>query len=526
MTRATSILIAALGGQGGGVLAEWLVDAAARAGYPAQSTSIPGVAQRTGATTYYVEIYPQPVAVLQGRIPVLGLYPVPGGVDLLVASELLEAVRMVQVGMVSPEQTMLVTSTSRTLTTTEKLALADGRVDSEKLLAVARAQSRCLVAFDMEAAAQDAGTIVSAVMAGAIAGSGLLPFAADAVEAVIRESGLSVEASLRGFGRGLAAATGAESTRPVAATAPVAIRRDAGAPSAAAFPAQTRDVIELGVARVFEFQDRAYAELYLRRLQRVLAAEQAADPPGAHGHALTREAARFLALWMTFDDIIRVAALKSRASRFARVRGEVAARPGDIVRIVDYFKPGVPEFAGILPPALARRLIAWDKRRQMRGRLPLAFPLHLRADSVTGFLALRVLAGLKVLRRSGARYAQEQALIERWLGAMESAARIDWPTAYELALCGRLIKGYGATNERGKRNLVHIVDQLATGAVCADSAARAEAIRRAREAALADDAGKALDAMLVALGAPPRPPVVKPIVLTRRRPAHERARAS
>jgi indolepyruvate ferredoxin oxidoreductase, beta subunit len=55
-----------LGGEGGGVLSQWLVEAARIAGYPAQSTSIPGVAQRTGATTYYVEVFPQPLADLGG----------------------------------------------------------------------------------------------------------------------------------------------------------------------------------------------------------------------------------------------------------------------------------------------------------------------------------------------------------------------------------------------------------------------------------------------------------------------------
>jgi len=58
MTQAVSILLCALGGEGGGVLADWLVDVARIADYPAQATSIPGVAQRTGATTYYLEIYP------------------------------------------------------------------------------------------------------------------------------------------------------------------------------------------------------------------------------------------------------------------------------------------------------------------------------------------------------------------------------------------------------------------------------------------------------------------------------------
>ena len=66
-----TVLVTALGGEGGGVLAEWLVATAVRSGHAAQSTSIPGVAQRTGATTYYVEIFPQPAAALGGRETIL-----------------------------------------------------------------------------------------------------------------------------------------------------------------------------------------------------------------------------------------------------------------------------------------------------------------------------------------------------------------------------------------------------------------------------------------------------------------------
>ena len=49
--RPVNVLICALGGEGGGVLAEWLYAAAVRAGHAAQATSIPGVAQRTGQRT-------------------------------------------------------------------------------------------------------------------------------------------------------------------------------------------------------------------------------------------------------------------------------------------------------------------------------------------------------------------------------------------------------------------------------------------------------------------------------------------
>ncbi len=521
MARPITILIAALGGEGGGVLAEWLVSVATQAGYPVQSTSIPGVAQRTGATTYYVEIYPEPVATLGGRRPVLSLLPVPGAIDLVVASELLEAVRTVQSGMVSPDRTLLIASVSRTLTTTEKLALGDGRFDSAALLDVARRNSRELRALDLEAIARDAGTVVSAVMYGAIAASGVLPFAREAFEAVIRESDRGVEASLTGFAR-------AWDAMQTAAIRPPQERKASAAPPTASalperinatFPSPVQGIVGIGHARLVEYQDRNYAELYLDRLSRVLEAERAIDGQGVHAFALTHESARFLALWMAFDDIVRVADLKCRASRFARVRHEVAAGNGDIVRIVDYLKPGLPEFSSLLPAVFARRLAGWDRRRRARGKAPLSFALTLRTDSVWGFATLRTMAGLRWLRRHGTRFAQEQALIERWLEAIVAAAREDWQCGFEIALCGRLIKGYGATNQRGKENLIWIIDRLAAEGTFATVEQRGQAIREAREAALADDAGTALDRALLRHGVAARPAKAQPIVWARRPPA-------
>src|SRR5450756_930116 len=85
--RPITILIAALGGEGGGVLADWIIAAATAQDYPVQSTSIPGVAQRTGATTYYVELYPARAAELGGRRPVMTLAPAPADIDVMLASE-------------------------------------------------------------------------------------------------------------------------------------------------------------------------------------------------------------------------------------------------------------------------------------------------------------------------------------------------------------------------------------------------------------------------------------------------------
>ena len=515
--RPITLLVGALGGEGGGVLAEWLVSTAAACGFAAQSTSIPGVAQRTGSTTYYLEVYPLPLAELNGKRPVFSLYPVPGALDVLVSSELLETVRQISAGMVSPERTQVLTSTSRTLTTAEKMQLGDGRSDSGQLLQLVDQFSRSCHAFDMAEVARDAGTVVSAVLMGAIAGSGVLPFPREAFENTIRGSGRGVEASLKGFARAFDLVRSGQPVQTLRAQA-------RGFPAVAvppsintAFPREVHDVVALGHARVSDYQDQRYANLYLARLMRILEAEKAAAPGGRQDFAVTQETARYLALWMAFDDIVRVADLKSRASRMARIRGETAAAPDELLRVYDFFKPGVPELAGLLPERIARAIVRRDARRRALGKQPWSLPLKVGTHSVFGYLSLRVLANLKWLRKRSQRYAHEQALIERWLDAIVSGLQSGWQVGFEVAQCGRLIKGYGSTNERGKENLLHVLDHLMLMAF--DSATlRANAIRDARAAALTDDSGKSLDRTLAGLGAPARPIKAQPVMWMKKKP--------
>ena len=132
-SRPLSMVVGALGGEGGGVLTTWIVRAAELCRYPTQSTSIPGVAQRTGATTYYIEIYPATHEELGGRLPVMALYPAPGNMDIVVTSELMEAGRMLENGMVPPVRTTLVASTHRVYSVVEKSAMGDGLFRADRL---------------------------------------------------------------------------------------------------------------------------------------------------------------------------------------------------------------------------------------------------------------------------------------------------------------------------------------------------------------------------------------------------------
>ncbi len=497
-----TVLVGALGGEGGGVLAEWLYAAAARAGHAAQSTSVPGVAQRTGATTYYIEVCPLPQAALGGRRPVFSLNPVPGAIDLLVSSELLETVRLVGAGMVSAERTAVISSTARALTVAEKMQLADGRLDSAALVATLQRHCRSAELLDLTAIARQHGTAISAVMFGAIAASGLLPWPRSVFEETIRATGKGVEGSLRGFAAAFELIVARRSQRAVV--------------EAALQPAPEPDLRALARQRLAEYQDDDYVRLYDERLARIEAAQRAADPGAAQGGRIVAEVTRWLALWMAFDDIVRVASLKLAASRQARVRREVGAGDDDVVKLFDHFKPGAPEFAALLPAGLAQRLLAWDQRRVARGLEPWAMPLKLGTHTLAGTLALRFVAGLKGQRRRGSRFAQEQALIERWLGAVERGTAEHEALGHELAACGRLIKGYGSTNERGKENLLHLIDHLAVGPTAPE--ARAAAVLAAREAALADDAGRAFDQTMLTHGAPARAVRPQTIRWFKRRP--------
>ena len=178
--RPITILIAALGGEGGGVLTDWIVAAAAQLGFPVQSTSIPGVAQRTGATTYYIEIVPVPARELAAR-PVLALAPGIGDVDIVLASELMEAGRTIAGGFVTPDRTLMIASTARSYLVVERMAMADGRYDSARLIKAIEEHSQSRLLLDMETLAKQSGAMINAVMLGLIAGCGRLPIPAGGV---------------------------------------------------------------------------------------------------------------------------------------------------------------------------------------------------------------------------------------------------------------------------------------------------------------------------------------------------------
>jgi indolepyruvate ferredoxin oxidoreductase beta subunit len=492
--RPIKLTIAALGGQGGGVLANWLIEIAESEGYLAQSTSVPGVAQRTGATIYYLEFFPQKAAVRAGRDPIMALMPVAGDVDCVLASELAEAGRAIQRGLVTREKTTLIASSHRSYAIGEKSAMGDGTTDAAQLLELARGQSKRLIVFDMEAVAEHHQSVVSSVMLGALSASAVLPFSRAAFEAAIKSGGIAVKTNLAAFedayqraARGgdadeVPRAHGGGELREVPAQA-VTPELQPLLDRVRNLPLAAQKLALEGVRRAIDYQDAAYGALYLSRVERV----QALDAKHAADGLLTEAMARSLAVWMTFEDTFRVAELKTRVARFARVREDIRAHEGQLFGITEFMKPRLAEIAGTLPEAMGRRILGSPRMGRFLAKW--TGGRQIRTGTVTGFLLLHILGGMKRWRRGTLRFREENGRIEAWIEQIERLAVTRYALAVELARAQRLIKGYGETHERGWQNFTQLVDKIEILASRDDGAA---VLARLQEAALADEEGIAL----------------------------------
>jgi indolepyruvate ferredoxin oxidoreductase beta subunit len=498
--RPISIAILAIGGQGGGVLAEWLIELGEHAGWYVQATSVPGVAQRTGATIYYLEMIPA-----AGQTPVLAMMPAPGDVDVVIAAELMEAGRAIQRGLVSPDRTTLIASTHRAYGIMEKTAPGDGRADSATVAGIASRQAKRFIAHDLQRLAEANNSVISASLFGALAASGALPFPREAFEETIKGGGKGIGASLAAFSAAAeAVALGDQPPAPAKPGKPArAEPQPAGGTEAeraeyaravtrlAEFPVETREMLATGLRYVVDFQDVAYGHLYLDRLGELLILDRARGGD-AKDFALTVEAAKYLARAMAYDDVIRVADLKTRAARFARVRDEIGLAGDQLMHVTEFMHPRAEEICGMMPAALGRwvearpGLVRTIDRLFNRGR-------HVRTDGIFWFGALYAVAGLRGRRRTLLRHAVEEEHIGRWLDRARGAAAANYDLAVEVIRCRRLIKGYSDTHARGEVKFDKVLSALPLLENRPDGA---EWLRRLREAALLDEDGKQLDGAL------------------------------
>ena len=494
-----------MGGQGGGVLVDWIVALCESQNWIAQSTSVPGVAQRTGATVYFIETLPLPTDAPRGLRPVLSLMVVPGEVDVVIGAELMEAGRAIQRGFVTPDRTTLIASTHRHYAVAEKQTPGDGIGDASVVFDAAATAAKRVIAFDMASLAEQAGSVISAVLFGALASTQILPFPRAAFEETIRAAGVGVAASLRAFALGYDRATAEATAKP----APVPVRASVDkifpalvpvghadydtlvSRAQSEFPAAAHAMIAAGLQRTVDFQDVRYGFEYLDLLSGMLALDRA-HGGDAKGFELTCTAAKYIAVAMAYDDVYRVADLKTRGTRFTRVRGQVGAAADEPVYMTEFMHPRMDEVADSMPAPLGRlienspRLFKLLDHIVNRGR-------RVKTGTIRWFLPLYVLAGLRRFRRGTLRHNKEVAHRNAWLANAKATAPKNYALAVEILTARRLVKGYSDTHARGQSKF----DKVMAGIAKLDGRAdAAEWARRLREAALKDEDGIALSGAL------------------------------
>ncbi|MFT5137990.1 MAG: indolepyruvate ferredoxin oxidoreductase beta subunit [Arenicella sp.] len=496
-TQTTNIVIAALGGEGGGTLVSWIEEVAYNAGWYAQATSIAGVAQRTGATIYYIELFPGRDA--SKPAPILSMFPAASDIDIAISSEIAEAGRLIQRGFCTKDKTTLIASNHHVFGITEKIKLGDGSIDSSVIAKVAQQQCKKLVSFDMRELAEQNNTVISASLFGALSGAKALPFSKSEFAAVISASGKMVDNNLAAFNasynKAIAPSLSVESVSPQAGQSKVVPggAKPFSLPTATTkhgaqllsqieqqFPASCHEFLCLGVEKLLDYQDIAYAQQYLDQVRSIRDLDD-----GQQNYLLSKESARHLALWMSYEDTARVAQIKTRGARQEKIRLEVKADTDQIFHVTEFFAPRLEELCQPLPAGIARSILASPTCRKLAS--PFTRGKRLRTDTIFSFVLLRMMAFTRKWRRISFAYQDEHKLINSWLEQIKAYAGSDSKAAVEVAKCARIVKGYGKTRERGTEQITQILE------LCSNRRLSASDISSLGSGALDDDVGESFD---------------------------------
>jgi indolepyruvate ferredoxin oxidoreductase beta subunit len=515
--RLVTILVPAVGGQGGGVLIEWLVTALTAKGHAVQGVSLPGLAQRGGATLYYLEVALRepgdPDLVAGDGPPVLfAQHPVPGFVDLIVAQEFLELGRTLQQGYGS-ERTTIVASTHRTYSTTEKLPIGSGVELQADLERLARGFSGRFVGFNALDLAKRHGldpVAVNAILLGALCALATLPLERADYEAAIDQVGVAAKANRAAFALGLEHVASGAWERPgieaevtwddfVAERAAKLPRRRApgflalAAEIEQAYPPHVARTLAEAAFRLTDYQDAAYARTFVEWVGEVAAFDRArgagARPIAEGGDwRLTDTFARHLATWMAYEDAVRVADLKTRPERFRRIEQELSIKPGQVYEVHDFLRPDAEEVYGVLPKVLVDPLLRLWPEEQRKTVFLTQKP---KTSAFRGFLRLWALSWLRPIRRASWRYALEHVGIAEFRALVARLAALEYELGVIAASTGQLVKGYGQVRRRTRGAVERFWREVLTP--LAEAAARDGDVSRARRLAAEARAALARD---------------------------------
>lgn len=470
------IMVPAVGGQGGGVLTEWLVQAFFLENYDVQGISLPGLSQRGGSTVYYLEAHPKPES--PDKQIIFAQFPVPGEVDIIISQEFLELGRALQLGYGS-DRTTIVTSTHRIYSTLEKMPIGSGIYSDENLRKIATAFSSKLIELNALQLAKDNGMddlAVNAILFGALAASGCLPLSKASFISSIEKVGVAVKTNLRGFEVGWNFVTStkyAESgKRSVVWETFVRTRADRleeyerevylGKLSRieTEFPSQLREIIAESLYRLIDYQDAEYADTYIDDVKEIYRLDESVKG----NLKLTEHFAKNLALLMSYEDGIRVAELKIKSERFKRIKEEMRLRDDQVFKVVDYLKPDAEELYGLLPNIVIAPFVRIIEsplfKKIWRRKKPITFAQTPTTTSFSGYLRLWMMTRIKFMRPHSYRFKKERALMRKYRESTIYYAGLDYKLGSLIARSGSMVKGYGKVRRRTIKAFYRFIDNI------------------------------------------------------------------
>jgi indolepyruvate ferredoxin oxidoreductase beta subunit len=458
----TTVYISAVGGQGGALLTEWLLAAARQMHYRAHAVGIPGMSQRGGATSYYVEIVPEQ-ADHELHDAILSPAPFPGEIGCLIGLEMLELGRAVEAGY-SSDQTTVIGSTHRDYTVLEKMPSYVERQDEDTIVTLLERLAGRVVTFDARVLARAEGLAerhVNAILIGAVAATKALPMREEAYRLAIKVVGVAPDLNLRAFEAGLRHVLAGLPPLPksdalaarehISAISPK--QQEAHSRLMEKLPPQINEelgfILEVACARLIEYHDEAYAQSYLDRVLAPWIEEKSVD----RGGRLAQIYARHTANLMTYEDPVRVAALKSDPRRFERIQSHHGIQAGQPYRLREHFRPEMEELYGLLPV----KLVHWFRppTEGASGEEPNAsrrsLSVSLKTTSLLGMVVLKCMSALRWLRPYSWRRWKEEQLLEAYTDHIKAFLEKSYDLACVVAQAGGMIRGYGGTRRRTER---------------------------------------------------------------------------
>jgi indolepyruvate ferredoxin oxidoreductase beta subunit len=468
------ILIPAVGGQGGGVLTEWLVQAFFFEGFDAQGISLPGLSQRGGSTVYYLEAHPK--ADSEEKSIIFAQFPVPGEVDIILAQEFLELGRALELGYGS-DKTTIVTSTHRIYSTLEKMPIGSGIYSDENLRKLASAFSSNVIELDALKLSKANGMdelAVNAILLGALSTSGAVPIEKKSFIRSIETVGVAVSASLKAFEVGWDYANSSSDTKSLAKWDSFVKNRTDKLEDKekqeymhriskieSEYPANLREILAESVYRLIDYQDIDYADKYLDEVSVI---NKIDNDTKVTNYKLTEFFAKNLALLMSYEDGIRVSELKIKSDRFKRIREEMRLRDDQVFHVVDYLKPEAEEIYGLLPNVLVAPIVSFTQTRLFkkiwRRKRPLTMGQMPVTNSFSGYFRLWMVAKMKFLRPHSYRYKKEYKLIKRYRESINKYASYDYKLGCLVAKSAQMVKGYGKVRRRTMDAFYRFLDNI------------------------------------------------------------------